>query len=302
MPDVQLNLPPSFQGNVVNALAEGASHVPYRDSKLTHLLSASLGGNSETTLVACVSPAESDREESANTLRYAARAARIVNEGAASGVENVEGFVAAFKAEIADLKREVAQRGEEAAARNDEVAQLKATLAEREGDAAAQEDLYRELDLLHEKLAEERSKGSGWDEEVALEKQLWEAQKQELEATLYEERAMHRERVADLVAQLTAKDGGDVSVVQAALRDQVARLQAEGRATRAAPSSEGPSGGPSLTNMLLLAERQLEASQGQVGLLRGELVRAQHEAVVQGRAMAEELNGLRKELRGFAAR
>jgi len=52
----------------------------------------------------------------------------------------------------------------------------------------------------------------------------------------------------------------------------------------------------------VLAERQLEASQGQVGLLRGELVRAQHEAVAQGRAMAEELNGLRKELRGFAAR
>jgi uncharacterized membrane protein YgcG len=54
-------------------------HVPYRDSKLTRLLQDSLGGNSETLLVACVSPALASVEQTRSTLRYASRARRIRN-------------------------------------------------------------------------------------------------------------------------------------------------------------------------------------------------------------------------------
>ena len=43
-------------GNVINAIVDGAKHVPYRDSKLTRLLQDSLGGNSRTVMIACVSP------------------------------------------------------------------------------------------------------------------------------------------------------------------------------------------------------------------------------------------------------
>lgn len=72
-------------GNVINALTESASseaarHVPYRDSKLTRMLQDSLGGNSKTVMIACVSPADSNFEESLNTLRYAQRARSIVNK------------------------------------------------------------------------------------------------------------------------------------------------------------------------------------------------------------------------------
>lgn len=49
-------------GNVISALAEGGGggggHVPYRDSKLTRLLQGSLGGNSHTLMIACISPAD----------------------------------------------------------------------------------------------------------------------------------------------------------------------------------------------------------------------------------------------------
>lgn len=46
-------------------------HIPYRDSKITRLLQDSLGGNSHTLMIACVSPADSNAEETLNTLRFA---------------------------------------------------------------------------------------------------------------------------------------------------------------------------------------------------------------------------------------
>eukprot|EP00095_Tigriopus_kingsejongensis_P007989 maker-scaffold269_size230758-snap-gene-0.23 protein:Tk07989 transcript:maker-scaffold269_size230758-snap-gene-0.23-mRNA-1 annotation:"kinesin-like protein kif21a-like" len=70
-------------GNVISALGDTskkALHVPYRDSKLTRLLQDSLGGNSRTLMIACVSPSDSDFMETLNTLKYANRARNIKNK------------------------------------------------------------------------------------------------------------------------------------------------------------------------------------------------------------------------------
>ncbi|CAL1536848.1 unnamed protein product [Lymnaea stagnalis] len=70
-------------GNVISALGEEGhkrNHIPYRDSKLTRILQDSLGGNSHTLMIACVSPADSNIEETLNTLRYADRARKIKNK------------------------------------------------------------------------------------------------------------------------------------------------------------------------------------------------------------------------------
>ncbi|KAM3822618.1 chromosome-associated kinesin KIF4A [Vipera latastei] len=70
-------------GNVISALGDDTkkgTFVPYRDSKLTRLLQDSLGGNSHTLMIACVSPADSNLEETLNTLRYADRARKIKNK------------------------------------------------------------------------------------------------------------------------------------------------------------------------------------------------------------------------------
>ncbi|RUS72535.1 hypothetical protein EGW08_019702 [Elysia chlorotica] len=71
-------------GNVISALGEESDHkrkhIPYRDSKLTRILQDSLGGNSHTLMIACVSPADSNIEETLNTLRYADRARKIKNK------------------------------------------------------------------------------------------------------------------------------------------------------------------------------------------------------------------------------
>lgn len=73
---------------------------PYRDSKLTRLLQDSLGGNSRTIMVACVSPADFNAEETINTLRYATSARNIKNTATRNVVETVS------PEEAARLRRE----------------------------------------------------------------------------------------------------------------------------------------------------------------------------------------------------
>lgn len=68
----------STLGNVVSALSEkGRTHVPYRDSKLTRLLQDSLGGNTRTTIIACVNPIAGQTHETVNTLQFADRAKKV---------------------------------------------------------------------------------------------------------------------------------------------------------------------------------------------------------------------------------
>ncbi|XP_032857478.1 chromosome-associated kinesin KIF4A isoform X1 [Tyto alba] len=91
-------------GNVISALGDEnkkGGFVPYRDSKLTRLLQDSLGGNSHTLMIACVSPADSNLEETLNTLRYADRARKIKNKP----IVNVDPQAA----ELHHLKQQVQQ-------------------------------------------------------------------------------------------------------------------------------------------------------------------------------------------------
>ncbi|XP_023962324.2 kinesin-like protein KIF17 isoform X4 [Chrysemys picta bellii] len=77
----KINLSLSALGNVISALVDGrCKHIPYRDSKLTRLLQDSLGGNTKTLMVACLSPADNNYDESLSTLRYANRAKNIKNK------------------------------------------------------------------------------------------------------------------------------------------------------------------------------------------------------------------------------
>ena len=77
----KINLSLSALGNVISALVDGKStHIPYRDSKLTRLLQDSLGGNTKTVMIAAVSPANYNYDETLSTLRYASRAKSIKNK------------------------------------------------------------------------------------------------------------------------------------------------------------------------------------------------------------------------------
>lgn len=75
----------STLGNVISALADISSGskrkivVPYRESTLTKLLQNALGGNSKTVMIAALSPADVNYDETLSTLRFADRVKRIKN-------------------------------------------------------------------------------------------------------------------------------------------------------------------------------------------------------------------------------
>ena len=76
----KINLSLSTLGNVISSLVDAkATHIPYRNSKLTRLLQDSLGGNSKTVMCANIGPANYNYDETISTLRYANRAKNIKN-------------------------------------------------------------------------------------------------------------------------------------------------------------------------------------------------------------------------------
>uniref|UniRef100_A0A3Q2ZUY0 Kinesin family member 21B n=1 Tax=Kryptolebias marmoratus TaxID=37003 RepID=A0A3Q2ZUY0_KRYMA len=96
-------------GNVISALGDQtkkAGHIPYRDSKLTRLLQDSLGGNSRTIMIACVSPSDRDFMETLNTLKYANRARNIKNKVVVNQ-DKTSQQINALRAEIARLQMEL---------------------------------------------------------------------------------------------------------------------------------------------------------------------------------------------------
>jgi len=94
-------------GRVINALVDKGSHIPYRESKLTRLLQDSLGGRTKTCIIATVSPAKSNLEETISTLDYAFRAKNIRNKPQVNSVISKKTLLKEFTAEIEKLKSEL---------------------------------------------------------------------------------------------------------------------------------------------------------------------------------------------------
>jgi kinesin family member 18/19 len=95
--------------NCINALGDKSKKgffVNYRDSKLTRLLKDSLGGNCKTVMIANISPAGNQIEETINTLKYANRAKNIKTK-VMSNKKMVSLHIAEYKNIIQDLRQEI---------------------------------------------------------------------------------------------------------------------------------------------------------------------------------------------------
>ncbi|KAM0256292.1 hypothetical protein ACHAQJ_005057 [Trichoderma viride] len=107
----EINRSLSTLGRVIAALADlstgkkkkGGSQVPYRDSILTWLLKDSLGGNSMTAMIAAISPADINYDETISTLRYADSAKRIKNHAVVNEDANAR-MIRELKEELALLR------------------------------------------------------------------------------------------------------------------------------------------------------------------------------------------------------
>uniref|UniRef100_A0A8C8Y7M8 Kinesin family member 13A n=1 Tax=Panthera leo TaxID=9689 RepID=A0A8C8Y7M8_PANLE len=101
-------------GLVISSLADQAAgkgknkFVPYRDSVLTWLLKDNLGGNSQTSMIATISPAADNYEETLSTLRYADRAKRIVNHAIVNEDPNAK-VIRELREEVEKLKEQLSQ-------------------------------------------------------------------------------------------------------------------------------------------------------------------------------------------------
>uniref|UniRef100_A0A7N0T253 Uncharacterized protein n=1 Tax=Kalanchoe fedtschenkoi TaxID=63787 RepID=A0A7N0T253_KALFE len=134
-------------GTVIGKLSEGrATHVPYRDSKLTRLLQSSLSGHGHVSLICTITPASSNMEETHNTLKFANRAKCIEIYASRNMIIDEKFLIKKYQREIASLKQEMEQmkRGMLVGVNHEQLLTLKQQL--EEGQVKMQSRLEEEED------------------------------------------------------------------------------------------------------------------------------------------------------------
>lgn len=177
-----INLSLSSLGNVISALAANSDEsnkkkvrVPYRDSTLTMLLENSLGGNAKTIMIAAISPADINHDETLSTLRYADRAKQIKNKAIINEDPN-EKLIRNLRQEIEELRR--ALQGGGVSAIPGAVPDLEEERQKMRAEIEAERERMK-LEL-EEKLKEELEMDKSWEDKIAETKALQVAREAEL--------------------------------------------------------------------------------------------------------------------------
>uniref|UniRef100_A0A8C1HMB5 Kinesin-like protein KIF14 n=1 Tax=Cyprinus carpio carpio TaxID=630221 RepID=A0A8C1HMB5_CYPCA len=139
-------------GKVISSLSEQAQSrkkvfTPYRESVLTWLLKESLGGNSKTAMIATLSPAASNMDESLSTLRYAQQARMIINIAKVNEDTNAR-LIRELKAEVEKLRTaQMSSQGiepEKIRLFQQEITSLKTKLSQQEHEMAEAHRTWKE--------------------------------------------------------------------------------------------------------------------------------------------------------------
>ncbi|XP_048340429.1 kinesin-like protein KIF17 [Sphaerodactylus townsendi] len=154
----KINLSLSALSNVISALTDSrCTHIPYRDSKLTRVLQDSLGGNTKTLMVACLSPADNNYDETLSTLRYAHRAKNIQNKPHINE-DPKDALLREYQEEIKKLKAILAQQSNTAGLLH--LLPSNTAQPERKADlpSEAQADTEKEKELIREEYEKKLGK------------------------------------------------------------------------------------------------------------------------------------------------
>ncbi|KAA8531497.1 hypothetical protein F0562_006150 [Nyssa sinensis] len=183
--------------NCINALGKqqkkGLAYVPYRNSKLTRILKDGLSGNSQTVMIATISPADNQYHHTVNTLKYADRAKEIKTH-IKKNIGTIDTHVSDYQRMIDNLQIEVCRLKKE-------LAEKELKLSAKPTEKAADDELSW-LNILSQEISE------NVQERINLQKALF-----ELEETNLRNRT-ELQHLDDAIAkqQATVKDG---AVVQA---------------------------------------------------------------------------------------
>ena len=258
-------------GNVIGALAAKKKHVPYRDSKLTRILQDSVGGNSKTSLLICLSPAADSVSETLSTLEFGSRAMAVeltatVNECvievdadqlAADLAE--EGLNAAMMAKQKELLAMQKSFADKEKVRQKELAAIKAK-ADREAKDTEKANSEREslLQKWQAKAKEAQAAMKAKDEEV--ERRLKEAEARVAEAARGAQAQKQLEannKQMDTLRKAVAKMEQDAA-------DAKAKHQAELKSAVSAATKKSASASESMATKLAQAEEALEEEREKV--------------------------------------
>ncbi|GAV68571.1 Kinesin domain-containing protein/Malectin domain-containing protein [Cephalotus follicularis] len=124
----------SALGDVIFALATKTSHVPYRNSKLTHLLQDSLGGDSKTLMFVQISPSEKDLSETLSSLNFATRVRGVELGPAKKQIDT---------SELQKMKVMLDKARQEARSKDESLRKLEETMQNLESKAKGKDHIYK---------------------------------------------------------------------------------------------------------------------------------------------------------------
>lgn len=197
----RINLSLTCLSLVIRALTDKSStHIPYRNSKLTRLLSSSLGGNSKTLLIACISSERAHVDETLSTLRFASRTKKIKNT-AKINEDSKDALLRKYRKQIEELRLKLQvhtkNKSDKQPQKQTDLTNVPSNYTEDEAieslkqqqpistdEQQKQEILLKQLCLLKDKIM---IGGENLLEKVEMHEKLLEASRQELEEKRLEE-------------------------------------------------------------------------------------------------------------------